>query len=187
MIRALMQKLGLDRIGDLVADEVGQVQIDVLREEREVVARMIAKLDERIAGLGGKRRGRSPKASHAAATAAPATRKPRPKNGIPRKPGESLKDFVLRAFEKAKGPLNPTDLAALVKRLGYQTAADPKNFLITIYHVLADTKVFRRMGKGVFGLKVEQAGRTRTKRAARRSGGGKTTRRARSGRRRGAG
>lgn len=56
-LRALMQKLCLDRIGDLVADQVREVQVEVLRDEREVLARLIAKLDQRIASVGGKRRG----------------------------------------------------------------------------------------------------------------------------------
>ncbi len=47
MIRALMQKLGLDRIGEVGADEARQVRTEVLREERGILAGMIGKLDGR--------------------------------------------------------------------------------------------------------------------------------------------
>ncbi len=149
MICSLMQKLGLDRIGDVVAGEVRRVQVEVLREERDVLAGMIAKLDERIAGLGGKWRGRPPKTAIAAAPAR------RPRRRMPRlapKPGETLRDMIVKALSKAGGPVKVTTLVDLVLEAGYKTAAKRSTLLTSIYHVLADEKLFRKFGKGVFGL-----------------------------------
>ncbi|GEM_PF-1534731 len=150
MIRALMQKLGLDRIGDVVAGEVRRVQVEVLREERDVLAGMISKLDERIAALGGKRRGRPPKAT--AAIVAPTRRPPWRKPRVAQHPGETLRDMVAYALAKAGGPVKATTLVDLVQEVGYKTAAKRSTLLTSIYHVLADTKVFKKFGKGIFGL-----------------------------------
>lgn len=153
MIRALMQKLGLDRIGDVFADELKRVQVEVLREEREILARMMEKLDERIRALGGKRRGRPPKAaSTVAAPAAAPMRRPRRKKAIARQPGETLQVFVLRAFRKARGPVQVAHLVKRVTQLGYRTGSSPKNLLLRVYHVLADERLFKKLGKGLYAL-----------------------------------
>ncbi len=63
MIRTVVQELDLDKISDVVANEARRVQVEVLRDEREDLVKMIARLDERIASLGGERRSRLPKAT----------------------------------------------------------------------------------------------------------------------------
>ncbi len=146
-----MQKLGLDRIGDVVADEVRRVQVEVLREERNVLSAMIARLDARIAGLGGKRRGRPPKAASTIPTPA-ATRRPRRRRRVLHRPGETLREMVAYALAKVGGPVKATTLVDLVQEVGYKTTAKRSTLLTSIYHVLADEKLFRKFGKGVFGL-----------------------------------
>ena len=155
MIKALIRKLGLDRIGEVLADEVRRAEVEVLREERDLLVAMIAKLDERIAGLGGTRRGRPPKAvalarpkAVIAAAPPPATRKAR----ITPKPGETLKDFVLKVLSTAAGPVNASTLVDLVLQAGYTTNAKRTTLVTSTYTVLTDKKLFRKMGKGVFAL-----------------------------------
>lgn len=167
MIRALMQKLGLDRIGDLVADQVRQVQVLALREERDVLTRMITKLDERIAGLAGRRRGRPPKATAAIVTTP--TRRPRHRRRVVHAPGETLRDMVVKALSSAGGPVKASTLVELVKQLGYRTTAKPSTLLTSIYHVLVDTRVFRKMGKGVYGLVEGQSAPRSAKKPRKRS------------------
>ncbi len=153
MIRALMQKLGLDKLGEVVAEELRRVERQILGEERDVLAAMLARLDERIAGFGGKRRGRPPKAVSATAAPAPATRKPRRrKTRIAPKPGETLKDFVVKALAKAGGPVKVTTLVDLVLEAGYKTSAKRSTLVTSTYTALTDKKLFRKFGKGVFGL-----------------------------------
>ena len=152
MINALVRKLGLDRIGDMLADEIRRAERQILEEEREVLAKMIARLDERIAGLGGKRRSRPPKAAITAAPP-PATRKPRRKPArVTPKPGETLKDFVVKVLTKAGGLVKVTTLVDLVLEAGYKTNAKRSTLVTSTYTVLTDKKLFRKMGKGVFGL-----------------------------------
>lgn len=59
MIKSLTRQLGFDRVGEVLSEEVCGVQVEVLCEERDPLARMLANLDARIVGLGGKRRSRS--------------------------------------------------------------------------------------------------------------------------------
>ncbi len=160
VIRDLMQKLGFDRIGDLVADQVRQVQLDILREERDVLARMMSKRNERIREAGGKPRGRPPKAT--SAIAATPTRRPRRRRRIVHAPGQTLRDMVVKALAKAGGPVKATTLVEFVKELGYRTTAKPSTLLTSIYHILSDTKLFRKMGRGVSGLVAAPAARQRT-------------------------
>ncbi|MEK6851280.1 MAG: hypothetical protein AABY30_01940, partial [Candidatus Thermoplasmatota archaeon] len=152
MIRALVQKLGLDKIGDVVADEAKRIQVEVLREEREVLAQMIARLDERIAGLGGKRRGRPPKATPAAAIATTTTPRPRRRRRIVHAPGQTLRDMVVKVLTKAGAPVKVGVIVDLVKEAGYKTNAKDSTLLTSTYHVLSDEKVFRRMGTGIYAL-----------------------------------
>lgn len=154
MIRALVQKLGLDKIGDLVADEAKRVQVEVLREERDILAKMVARLDDRIATFGGKRRGRPPKATPTPAIAVTPTPRPRRRRRIVHRPGETLRDMVVKALTKASAPVKVSVVVDLVKELGYKTAAKPSTLLTSIYHVLGDGELFRKMGKGVFALKA---------------------------------
>lgn len=150
MIRALIQKLGLDKIDDVLADEAHRVQVEVLREERDILAKMIARLDERIAALGGKRRGRPPKAAPAIAT--PPTPRPRRKKVAAREPGETLAFFVLRAFRNARGPMKVAHLVKRVRQLGYRTVSNPKNLLLRMYRVLRDKNIYRKVGTGLYAL-----------------------------------
>ncbi len=157
MFKSLVRRLGLDLIGDVVADEVRRAQVEVLREERDVLAGMIAKLYQRIAGFGGKRRGRPPRAASTSPTPPAATRRPRRRRRVLHAPGQTLRDMVVKALSKARAPVTAKVLIGLVRRLGYKAAAKPSTLLTSIYHVLADKKVFRRLGKGVVGLAAAPA------------------------------
>lgn len=152
MIRALVQKLGLDKIGDVLGDEARRIQVEVLRDERDILAKMIARLDERIAALGGKRRGRPPKATSSSAIAATPTRRPRRKRMAAREPGETLQYFVLRAFRNACGPIKVAHLVKRVRQLGYRTVSNSQNLLLRMYRVLRDENTFRKVGVGSYEL-----------------------------------
>ena len=154
MVRALVQKLGLDKIGDVLADEAKRVHVEILREERKVLVKMIARLDERIAVLGGKRRGRPQKAIPAAATPPSPKRMPRRRRRVFHAPGQTLRDMVVKVLTKASAPVKVDVLVDLVKEAGYKTSAKDSTLLTSIYTVLSDGKVLRRMGAGIYALKA---------------------------------
>lgn len=147
MIKALVQKLGLDKLGEVLADEARRVQVEVLREERAALAMLLTKLDARLAALGVRRGGRPRKS----APVAPPT-KPRRKARVTPKPGETLRDMVQKALATAGGPVKVATLVDLVKEVGYKSNALRSTLLTSIYTVLADRKLFRKFGTGIYGL-----------------------------------
>ncbi len=168
MLADLIKRLGLDRIGDVLAEEVRRLQVQALQEERAVLAKTIAGLDARIAGLGGRGRGRPRRAEPATASPSAPPRKPRRRRArIAPKAGETLKDFVVKVLAKAGGPVKATDLVDLVKQAGYRTSAMRGTLVTSVYRALADKHVFRRLGKGVFALATAPASSRKAVKSAR--------------------
>lgn len=151
MIRQLIKRLGLDRMEDYLSDEMRRVKIEVLQEERKVVQSLLDRIEERIASLGGGKRGARGAGKRRGAG--------RPKKHAmrSRKPGESLRDYVQKVLEKASGPLKVTDLIERVKGLGYKSIASPNSLLTSTYKVLANTAVYHRVKAGVYELKKKAA------------------------------
>lgn len=156
MIRQLVKRLGLDRVEDYLTEEMRRVKLEVLQEERRMVAGLLARIEGRLAAVGGAPRGRKRRA--AAKKAAPPKRRA-DKKGVMRArgPGESLRDYIMKAATKAGKPVKASDLIARVKELGYKTVADSGNLLTSIYKVLGNKSVYRRVKAGVYGLKKQAA------------------------------
>ncbi len=148
MLADLLKRLGLDKIGEVLAEEVRRLQVQVLEEERAILAKTISDLDERMAKLGGKLGGRP---QQSASTIAAPTR-PRRKGRSTPKSGETLKDFIVRTLAKAGGPVKVNALVDLVLEAGYRTNAKRTTLVTSAYNTLADRRVFRKIGKGVFAL-----------------------------------
>lgn len=157
MIKQLVKRLGLDRVEDYLSAEMRRVKTEVLKEERKVVHSLLGRIEGRLAALGGRTRG-------GARGAGRRKRGGRRKAAVRvRKPGQALKDYVLKAVRKAGGPVDAADLGKRVKALGYKTIAAPKNLTVSIYKLLADKSLYHRVKAGVYELK-----RKATRRAAKR-------------------
>lgn len=146
MIRELIRRLGLDKIGVYIEDEVRKARLQALQEERSVLLRIIEGLDERLAKLGGTTR--------AAKRSAPRKRAKAPGKGAPRfrKPGETLKEMAVKALQAAKKPLAVDALRAQLMKLGYKSAASASNLRISIFKALGDKKLFKKVEAGVYKL-----------------------------------
>lgn len=159
MIRQLVKRLGLDRVEEYITEEMRRVKLEVLQEERRVVASLLARIEGRLASLGGAPRRRKRRAAKAAVAEAAAPKQRRGKRGVmrARKPGESLSDFILKAAAKAGKPMKASDLVDRVKELGYKSVAKAGNLLTSIYKVLGDKAIYHRVEAGVYELKKRAA------------------------------
>ena len=146
MVRELIRRLGLDRIGEYIDEELRQAKLKALQEERTLVQSLLDRIEERLAAATGK-----PKPPKHATAKRPAKT---PGKGAPRfrKPGESLKEMAVKALEAAKKPLAVDELRARVMKLGYRTAASADNLRVSFFKVLADTKLFKKVEAGVYKL-----------------------------------
>ncbi len=156
MIKQLIKRLGLDRVEDYLTEEMRRVKVEVLQEERSVVKSLLDRIEGRIASLAGgkrapkgagKKRGPGrPKGSKSRATRA-------------RKPGQALRDYVRKALEKAGAPVNAAELGARVKELGYKSVASSNSMLTSIYKVLGNNPLYKKVEAGVYELKKKAAGK----------------------------
>lgn len=156
MIKQLIKRLGLDRVEDYLTEEMRRVKIEVLQEERNVVKSLLERIEDRIASLDGRKRGpkaagkkRGPGRPKGSKSRAPRTRKP----------GQALRDYVRKALEKAGAPVNAAELGARVKELGYKSVASSNSMLTSIYKVLADNALYKKVEAGVYELKKKAAGK----------------------------
>ena len=79
--------------------------------------------------------------------------------------------MVVKALSKAGGPMKANTLVDLVREVGYETDAKRSTLRTSIYHVLSDEKVFRRVGPGVYGLVAAPTTTSKTRKPKRRKQG----------------
>lgn len=146
MIRDLIRRLGLDRLDEYLTDEIRRAKLAALQEERAVVEGLLDRIEGRLSEAAGslKRGGR----------AAGATPTKRRRKGAPRfrRPGETLKDMVVKALNRVGGPVAVDKLLALVKKVGYKSAASLNSLKTSVYTALSDRKLFERVDAGIYRL-----------------------------------
>ncbi|MBI4617906.1 MAG: hypothetical protein HY720_30120 [Planctomycetes bacterium] len=56
MIRTVLRRLGLDRVAELLVDQMRRAQAEILAEERDRLRRVLDAIEARIVRVGGRRR-----------------------------------------------------------------------------------------------------------------------------------
>lgn len=143
----------LEQLLSRAKKEVGQLQ----RERAELVAEM-RRVDQRLAELGTKKRGRPAKAKKAAAPkrgkgakakgrTEPAA-KAAPKKKKPGRKKMTLADHITKILAGASAPMSPMDIT---NRLRAKKASTSKNLSVQVSQILSSDKVtVNKVGRGQY-------------------------------------
>lgn len=101
-------------------------EITALEKQRDQLKRRIDGINERLASLRGRRRGRPP--AHSPAAGTKRRRQRRAKNAQP------LREVLVAALEKAGKPLTAGELLEAVNKSGYKSRS--KNLRAVIYQAI---------------------------------------------------
>lgn len=161
MLGDLVKRLGLDRLEEVLAEELRKARLQVLQEERTLLLGQVARIDERIRGLGGNRgpgRPRSvgsvPQAPRVAAV--PKGRAAR-KRGGQRKTGGMIQGLLRKALADGAS-VSIAQLVERVRKAGYEGEASASNLRIMLVKTLKKNReFFRRVRRGVYRLRKETA------------------------------
>ena len=140
--------------------------LDKIQSERKKLLVRLAALDEEIAAVAGggtTQRREKKKAKKAVKTRGPGrpkgvrTAKKAKKAKVAkvvrrrrRATGKPLTEYLQQALAGAKKGMRTTELVAAVTKAGY--VSHSKNFYAVVAMGLRDMKVFRRLGRGIYGL-----------------------------------
>lgn len=136
MIRDLMKRLKLDMVQTVLVDEGRRVRQEVLTRLRDTLRGEVERIDSKIAELGGG-----------------GARGGRRKGAGRKRKGGTLKDAIVKVFQRAKTALHVDELPKRIKQVGFKSIAKPKNLMVQAYRALADKSLFKRLGRGTYSLK----------------------------------
>ncbi len=165
MIDALVKRLGLDRLEEVLGEELRKERLQILQEERTLLLGQVARIDERIRGLGGKRRPGRPRSAASVQqtpTVAPVASK-HPAVKVPAKGPEEKKTggMIQGLIRKALADGASVTIAQLVERVkkaGYDGKASASNLRIMLVKTLKKNReFFRKVRRGVYRLRKETA------------------------------
>ncbi len=163
MLGALVKRLGLDRLEEVLAEELRKARLEILQEERTLLLGQVARIDERIRGLGGKRGPGRPRSAPSlqqsrtvppSATGRPAVKAPANGRGGS-KQGGMIQGLIRKALDDGAS-VTIAQLVDRVKKAGYEGKASPSNLRIMLVKTLKKNReFFRKVRRGVYRLRKE--------------------------------
>ena len=150
---------------EVLEEELRKARLQILQEERTLLLGQVARLDERIRGLGGKRGPGRPRASvsaqHARSVAPAAARHAAVKAPAKGRGGKTQGGMIQGLIRKALADGASVSIAQLVDRVksaGYEGKASPSNLRIMLVKTLKKNReFFRKVRRGVYRLRKETA------------------------------
>lgn len=121
-----------------------EAQVAKIKARRDKVAAKLARLDRKIALLGGEvaPAGRWGKAAAAGLKVRRAGRRPR---------GKALVEYLKKVLAQARNGMRVMDIHKAVAKTGYRSSS--KDFYGIVATALREGKDFQRLGRGVYKLK----------------------------------